>query len=275
MRTLAALAAALMMTTSGLAAPTELRVALPVEPASLDVSTDASAATAQVSFGNIFEPLMRLDPSGEAEPWLAERWELAPDGLSLMLTLRDGVRFHDGTSFDADDAAFTFGRLIGAHPDFSGLSAAAIVDPRTLRLVLAKADPQLVEKLARVVMVAPESAGNNARAPIGTGPFALFDWFEGDRVLFERNEDYWGTHPKLVRAAMVFIPDPATAVAALEAGTVDVYAQVPDPEILAPLRTDSRFVVGADAAWKAGIEGMPETAAPDRMELVGLAWAQN
>lgn len=275
-RTLATLGLAATLTGGALAASTDLRIGLPSEPQSLDLTGAGDIAAIRVMYGNVFETLARFDDQGNPQPWLAERWELAPDGLSLTLTLRPDIRFHDGTSFEADDAAFSLNRQLGTLPAFSAITGVSVIDPRTLRIVLSRPDAGLLSALASpaAVIVAPESADNNGTEPIGTGPFALFDWFRGDRMILERNETYWGEHPKIIKASLVVYAHEAAGVAALQRGDVDGLAHVADPAVLATLQGVPGLFVTGTSAWNAGIEGVPVEMAEDWLDLRVLRWAE-
>lgn len=263
-----------LLVSGAVAASTDLRIGLPSEPASLDPTASSDIATVRVAFGNIFEALVRVDENGRPQAWLAEGWELSPDGLGLRVTVRPDVRFHDGSLFEADDAVFSLRRQIGPNPDFSTVARVEVVDPRTFDIALSQPDAEILRKLASpaAVMVAPESADSNGSEPIGTGPFALFDWFTGDRLILERNETYWGEHPKIVKASLVFFLDGSAGVTALQMGDVDGLAHVGDAAMLARLQGVPGLFVTSSGAWKVGIEGVPVEMAEDWLDLRTLRW---
>ncbi|RTL41987.1 MAG: ABC transporter permease subunit [Burkholderiales bacterium] len=226
-----------------------LRVALQLEPPLLDPTVAAAAPISEVVYGNVFEGLVSLAEDGSAQPRLAERWDIAPDGLSLRFTLRDGVRFHDGTPFDATVARFALERARAegsANPQRSLLAAIAAVeapDAHTLVLRLKHRDGGLLQSLgsAAFVMVAPATAATNPTAPNGTGPWRFVDWQRGNRIELVRFEGYWGERAQLDGLRYRFIADPSAAYAAVMAGDVDVFSNFPAPEHLAQIRADRRF----------------------------------
>lgn len=226
-----------------------LRVALQLEPPVLDPTVAAAAPISEVVYGNVFEGLVSLAEDGSAQPRLAERWAIAPDGLSLRFTLRPGVRFHDGTPFDAAVARFALDRARAegsGNPQRSLLAAIAAVEApeaHTLVLRLKHRDGGLLQSLgsAAFVMVAPGTVATNSTAPNGTGPWRFVDWQRGNRIELARFDGYWGERARLDGLRYRFITDPSAAYAAVMAGDVDVFSNFPAPEHLAQIRADRRF----------------------------------
>jgi peptide/nickel transport system substrate-binding protein len=225
------LAAALSVLATGLALAqsTELRVGVALEPPILDPTAGAAEAIDIVVYQNIFEGLTRIDQNGDVQPGLAREWTISPDQLTYTFTLEDGVTFHDGTSFDAEDVKFTFDRIlapdsVNAHKEFyTPITAVTVVDPLKVQMTLDRVVGRFLFDLGRgdAVIVAPESAANNANEPIGTGPFAFVQWDKGSRVVLEAYAPYWGEPVHLSKATYVFISDTATITNALLAGDID------------------------------------------------------
>lgn len=228
-----------------------LTVALQLEPPNLDPTSGAAVATDEVVYGTVFEGLVRLDAQGTVKPLLATWWEVSPDGLSYTFHLRDGVRFQDGTPFDATIVKFSLERALGPASTnvqkqaLSVIRQVEVVDPRTVRLRLSSPDSNLLYTLAwgDSVMVSPKSAGSLATAPLGTGPFRFASWRRGDTVTLVRDEDYWGQPAKLRQVKFKFIADPAAAYAAIKTHEVDAFPDYPAPENLAQLRADPALKV--------------------------------
>ncbi|RRN64421.1 ABC transporter substrate-binding protein [Caulobacter sp. 602-1] len=228
-----------------------LTVALQLEPPNLDPTSGAAVATDEVVYGNVFEGLVRLDAQGTVKPLLATWWEVSPDGLTYTFHLRDGVRFQDGTPFDATIVKFSLERALG--PASTNVQKQALsvirqveaVDPRTVRLRLSSPDSNLLYTLAwgDSVMVSPKSAGSLATAPVGTGPFRFASWRRGDTVTLVRDDGYWGQPAKLRQVKFKFIADPAAAYAAIKTHEVDAFPDYPAPENLAQLRADPALKV--------------------------------
>jgi peptide/nickel transport system substrate-binding protein len=184
-------------------------------------------------------------------PALAESWDISEDGLTYTFHLHEGVTFHDGTTFDAEDVKFSFDRAraedsVNAQKAlFADIESVEVVDPQTVVLHLSKPNGNMLFNLAwgDAVIVAPESAANNATNPIGTGPFTFVDWAQGDRVEIARNDNYWGEPVALEAATFRFIADPTAAFAALQAGDVDAFPNFPAPETVVQFEGDPRFSV--------------------------------
>ncbi|WEK03167.1 MAG: ABC transporter substrate-binding protein [Candidatus Devosia phytovorans] len=228
-----AIGLALALTTalagSAWAQPTEIRIGVTLEPPALDPTAGAAAAIDEVVYQNIFEGLTRIDQTGTVQPGLAESWTISEDGLTYVFKLHEGVTFHDGSAFDAEDVKFSFDRIQAEDSAnaqkalYAGIEAVTVVDPLTVEIKLSGPDGLFLFNIGRgdAVIVAPESAENNATSPIGTGPFAFLQWDKGSRVVLEAYGPYWGEPVHLTRASYVFIADSATKTSALLAGDID------------------------------------------------------
>jgi ABC-type transport system substrate-binding protein len=183
------------------------------------------------------EGLLNLDPKGTGDPipWLATGWQYSPDYKSITLTLRKGVKFHDGTDFNAAAAKFsldttkTQGRV-----ELSTVSSIDIVNDYTLRLNLLTYDSSLLVHLASYVcpIVSPasiQSLGKDASLthPVGTGPFKFVSYKRDVSLNYEKFADYWQKgKPYLDGIEIVFIADPVTALASLKAGEAHILAKI-------------------------------------------------
>jgi peptide/nickel transport system substrate-binding protein len=233
----------------------DVTIGMQLEPPMLDPTAGAAAAIDEVVYANVFEGLTRFAPDGSIAPGLAKEWTISDNGLVYTFALREGVRFHDGTSFDAADVAFSFDRARAADSAnaqkalFASIATVEAVDPLTVRITLSQPTGALLFNLAwgDAVIVAPESAATNATDPVGTGPFRFSRWVKGDRVELARNPGYWGKPVALERATFKFISDPNAAFAAVMAGDIDAFPGFPAPELLDQFAADPRFdvVVGS------------------------------
>ncbi len=251
---LAALAVALLagvVSGPAFAARTDLTVGMVLEPPNLDPTAGAAAAIDEVVYANVFEGLTRIVADGSVQPDLAKSWDISDDGLTYTFHLQDGVKFHDGTAFDASDVKFSLDRARAADSTnaqkglFAAIASVDVVDPATVKVTLAHPQGNFLFNMAwgDAVIVAPESAGDNATKPIGTGPFKFVEWVKGDHVELAKNPDYWGTPIKLDKATFKFIADPTAAFSAMMAGDVDAFPNFPAPETLAQFKADPRFAV--------------------------------
>lgn len=252
---LATLCSNLVLQNAG--AQEQLVLGVPLEPPNLDPTSGAAAAVDSIVYGNVFEGLTRITQSGDVAPALAESWEISPDGLAYVFHLRRDIRFHDGTAFDANDVKFSLDRALA--PDstnaqkalLSPISQVDVLDTYTVKLTLGQPSITLTYFLGwgDAVIVAEESADNNASYPVGTGPFRFSNWRRGDSIQLDKNSDYWGTSPGLDSVIFKFIGDPAAAFASMKAGDIDAYPNYPAPENIAEFENDPNFkvVIGATA----------------------------
>ena len=237
---------------AAMAAPrTDIVVGMQLEPPHLDPTAGAAAAIDEVTYANVFEGLTRFGPDGQVLPGLAESWAVAPDGLSWEFTLRQGVSFHDGTPFTAEDVVFSFERAMADDSTnaqkalFAGINSVNVIDDTTVEIALDAPKATLLSNLAwgDAAIVSPASADTNKTHPIGTGPFKFSNWVQGDRIELVKNPDYWGEPAKLDKVTFRFISDPTAAYAAMMAGDIDAYPVFPAPENLAQFAADPRFSV--------------------------------
>lgn len=224
----------LLSTSLSLAASSEIRIGMTLEPTVLDPTLNAAAAIDDIVYQNVFEGLTRIDETGAVQPDLGTSWTVSDDGLTYRFTLAPNVTFHDGTSFDADDVIFTFDRILAADSVnaqkalFSVIDTVSVIDPRTVEFKLEAPSGDFLFNLGRgdAVIVASETSATNANRPVGTGPFKFDSWQKGSRIVLTRNPDYWGEEPALTKATFVFIPDPAAGTNALLAGDLDAIKNI-------------------------------------------------
>ncbi|MFO6465857.1 ABC transporter substrate-binding protein [Jannaschia sp. KMU-145] len=261
----------LLTASTALAQQTDITIGMQLEPPNLDPTGGAAAAIDEVVYANVFEGLTRFGPDGSIQPALAESWDVSEDGLTWTFDLHEGVTFHDGTTMDAEDVVFSLDRARAEDSTnaqkalFEGIASVEAVDAQTVRITLAAPNGNLPFNLAwgDAVIVAPESAETNASAPVGTGPFTVADWVQGDRVELTRNDAYWGDAPALDRATFKFISDPNAAFAAVMAGDVDAFPTFPAPETLSSFEADPRFSVIVGSTEGETILAMNNVSLPD------------
>ncbi|MBU4531695.1 MAG: ABC transporter substrate-binding protein [Hoeflea sp.] len=234
-----------------LAAKTSASIGMQLEPPNLDPTGGAAAAIDEVVYANVFEGLTRFGADGSILPALAESWEISEDGLTYTFKLRTGVTFHDGSGFDAEDVKFSLDRARADESTnaqkalFADIASVEVVDPATIKVTLSQPNGSFLFNMAwgDAVIVAPETAADNAAKPVGTGPFTFAEWVKGDRVDLARNPAYWGEPVKLETVTFKFISDPTAAFAAMMAGDLDAYPAFPAPENLVQFEADPRFAV--------------------------------
>lgn len=265
------LSVAVLALMSGAAlAQDSITIGMQLEPPNLDPTSGAAAAIREITQINVYEGLTRFNADGSIGPALAAKWDVTEGGKVWTFTLHDGVKFHDGTTMDADDVKFTLDRARAADSTnaqkqlFAPIDTVEVVDPLTVKVTLKAPSGNFDFNMAwgDASIMAPESVATNATNPIGTGPFKLGQWVQGDRVELVANPDYWGAKPALKSATFKFISDPTAAVAAVMAEDVDVFGAFPAPEALAQFAGDSRFQILSGSTEGETILGMNNKQAP-------------
>ena len=189
----------------------------------------------------MFENLLSRDPkSGELTPMLAERWKISTDGRTWTFTIRKGVQFHGGRGeLTAEDVRFTFATLAkdgsanSLAPEFRLIKSMEVEDPHTLTVRFDKPFVAFGNKVnqglfSSVAFIQSkkhiESAKDDGaeRQPIGTGPWKFVEHVRGDRIVYEAVDNHWRATPHFKRLVFLKVPEPATRMAMLRAGSVDV-----------------------------------------------------
>lgn len=211
---------------------------------SLDPITTTEGETFKVT-ENIFETLLEYgEQDTTLHPGLAESWEVSDDALTYTLKLRQGVKFHDGTDFNADAVVFNFNRWMSGNADdfpyytmfggFKGEEGHVIkeikaLDAYTVEFTLNRPQAPFLKNLAMSPFgiaspTAVEEHGDDFRKnPVGTGPFKFVEWKQNDRIVLEKNESYWMEgFPKLNQVIFRVIPENTARLNALTNGEIDL-----------------------------------------------------
>jgi peptide/nickel transport system substrate-binding protein len=218
---------------------------------SLDPYT-LNETTTNAHLAHVYEGLTLRDKDLSVKPGLAERWEISESGLRWRFFLRKGVRFHDGSAFTADDVVFSAARVRAPGSNFRvrvPLDAEVIkVDDHTVDVVLKRPNPILISDwhtwfimsrtwsgLHNAMMPTPASGSTASYAALnanGTGPFRIVSHEPGVRTVLAVNSHWWG-QPEHNLTQIIFTPiaAPATRVAALLSGAIDVIEPVPLQDI--------------------------------------------
>ncbi len=203
----------------------------------------------------VFEPLIRFNPKIQPEPALAASWK-AIDEKTWEIKLREGVTFHDGTPFTADDVVFSFARiptLLLSPSSFvyavKPITQTEIVDAHTLRLHTAVPVPLMPYNLVSVAIVSKKhgegmttASFNSLQSAIGTGPYRVTRFMVGEQATFERNDAWWDKQPHWTTVNYRAITNNASRIAALRSGDVDIIDQVPTSDV-AELKSNPKLTV--------------------------------
>ena len=202
----------------------------------------------------LYDTFMYLTPEGKLEPRLATKYDVSPDGLTWTLHLRKGVKFSDGTPFDAKAVKLSFDRALD--PKFrvplrfaiSCVKECMVVDDSTVQLKMKYPFAPMNQTLSLVVAdtispAAIEKYGDDVRNhPVGAGPYKLSEWVKGDRIVMVRNDNYWGPKATVEKIIWKIVPDVSTREAMLRSGQIDICYK-PSPANVAALKADPAITV--------------------------------
>ena len=208
----------------------QITVDLVNEPSTLDPQLQWNPDSYFV-YRNIFDNIVTRDNGGKIVPQIAKSWKNVSD-TQIAFTLRDDVKFHDGSPLKAEDVAFSVNRIIDpkfASPQlsqFNKIAKAEVTGEHQVTLTLKKPYPALLAVLTNLSVVPKhvvESVGNAAfnLAPVGSGPYKFVKWDKGVSVSLSRNDAYWGTKGAFPTAVFRAVPDASTRLADIQSGVVD------------------------------------------------------
>ena len=214
-----------------------LVIAVPSDPANLEPGTNKAEPVGSEIILNVFDTLVAWTPPdfGKLEGRLAQSWTVSPDGKVFDFMLRPGVKFQDGTPFDADAVKFSIERTKASNPyvqaTFGLISDVAAVSPTEVKITLSQPYPAFLSILAQpqAAIVSPTAVkkygADFATHPVGTGPFVFKSYQPDTNLVLDANPDYFRGAPKLAHIIYRIIPDASTRRLELENGGVDIVQQ--------------------------------------------------
>ena len=214
-----------------------LVVAVPSDPVGVEPSTNRAEPIGSEIILNVFDTLVAWTAPdfSKVEGRLATGWTISPDGRDFTFQLREGVKFHDDTIFDAEAVKFSLERTKASNPftqaSFGQIDAITVVSPNTIRIALKEPYPAFLSILAQpqsaiVSPTAVRKLGDQFVAnPVGTGPFVFKSRQADTNVVLDANPGYFRGPPKLARLIYRIIPDASTRRLELENGGIDVVQQ--------------------------------------------------
>ncbi len=235
--------AAVVMLLPGWALSADLTIGLKSEPSSMDPHYHNLTPNNMMAT-YVFDKLVKQDDRQNLKPGLAVSWKPIND-LTWEFKLRKGVKFHDGSPFTAEDVKFTLERgpnVPNSPSSFSSymkhVKKIEIVDDHTIHLSTADPFPLMATYMSTFTVISKkhgEGAAtkdyNSGKAMVGTGPFKFVEWIPGDRIVYTRNDDYWGEKVGWDKVIAKPISNSSARVAALLAGDVDLIDFVPTADI--------------------------------------------
>jgi peptide/nickel transport system substrate-binding protein len=206
---------------------------------------------------SIFEGLVEYKSgTADIQPCLATAWTISPDGKNITFTLRQGVKFHDNTTFNADAVVFSFERqyntthLYYQYGEwaywgymFSDIQKVEKIDDYTVKIVLSRPNAAIMTSLMfTVAIVSPTNAetwkADAFKHPCGTGPFKFVEWVKDDHITVEANKEYWRGAPKIDKVIYRVITDPSARLLAIQAGEIQGM-EYPDPSSLVSIEANT------------------------------------
>ncbi len=217
-----------------------LTVATVAEPRGLDFALVNDNESANIT-SNIYEGLLRFSrDSTDLEPSLAKSWDISVDGLSYTFTLREGVKFHDRTDFNAEAVKFNIDRQLGgnatsdmsyAETVYGNVKNVEVIDNYTVKINLKTICTPFLRNLAMCMgapMASPKALKDNNNSlnenPVGTGAYKFVRWDKGQNVILIRNDEYWGDKANIKNLIFKVIADSSARAVALENGEADIVA---------------------------------------------------
>ena len=261
-------------------------IALESELRTLD-PLDSSLLVEREVFYNMYDSLFTIDPSLKIQPGLVKSWDVS-DPMNYKFTLQSGVKYQDGTAFDAQSVKDNIQRYQTTSTsrrksDLASVASVEVVDDTHVTFHLKKPDATLLATLVdragmMVSMAAVKAGGQNfslAPTGAGTGPFEFVEWKRNDHLTLKKNPGYWKSGlPYLDGVTYRAIPDVNAILAALKTGDIDI-ARTIAPKDVASVKADSTFIYrDTPAIGFNGFElntGAPPFNDPAKRQAVALA----
>src|SRR5437762_13225953 len=205
-----------------------------IAPTFLDPAETSGIATPFAFLYAMHDALIKPLPGNNMAPCLAESWQESPDGLVVEFKLREGLKFHNGDPFTAEDVKFSFHRYRGtsARQLHDRVKAVEVVDQHRVRFVLHAPWPDFLAFYATpatgAAWIVPrkyiEKVGEDGfkRQPVGLGPYRFVRMSPGVEVVFEANEQYWRKKPTIKHVVIKGVADRTTRLAMLKTGEADI-----------------------------------------------------
>lgn len=196
---------------------------------SLDPHIAVAAGTQEVLF-NIFEGLVKPDENGNLIDAVAQSHEILENGKVYQFTLRDEVKFHDGSTVTAEDVKYSINRcadtsngepLVSA---FSVIENVEILDEKTVKITLTEPDTEFLAYLTTAII--PKEYDKQATNPIGTGPFSFVSRSPQENLIVKRFGDYWGEKAHLEEVEFRIVADTDMIVTNLKGGSIDMFQRL-------------------------------------------------
>lgn len=208
-----------------------LTVAMATEIDSMDPFKTAAGDT-KTMMDQIFDGLLDVDEDGNLVPDLAESYEISEDGLTYTFKLKEGVKFHDGSDFSADDVYYTYDKLSGLSTGepllskFAGIKEMDIVSPTEINIKLDKVNNSFIYLQTQPIV--KKDYEDNQTKPLGTGPYKFVSYTPGEGLILERFDDYHRKDhiAKIKQVNIIRVADNQALVMAINNKEVDLTSKL-------------------------------------------------
>ena len=196
---------------------------------SLDPHKMVAAGTKEVLF-NLYEGLVKPDSSGELQPAIASSYSISEDAGTYTFTLREGVKFHDGSTVTAEDVKYYIDRCADTAdggplvPAYSNIESVNILDEATVEVVLKTPDSDFLANMTTAVI--PASNETPDTNPVGTGPYKYVSRSPQENFIVEKFDDYWGTPANIDQVIFKVCANADSIVMDLQGGSIDMFARL-------------------------------------------------
>jgi peptide/nickel transport system substrate-binding protein len=239
-----------IMSCSSRPSPNTVVMLIEQSPSNLDPRVGTDSQSERIA-GLIFDSLVRKDDHFNLQPWVAEKWEMR-DPQTYVFTLRKGIHFHDGRPLTSRDVKWTLDSLTNGSvvsiraATYRHVTKVEAPDATTLIIHLSEPDATLLWNLSDGAFgIVPYGSGKElASKPIGSGPFKFMKLDPDNLVLLDRNDDYWGTPPKVAHVRFNVVPDATTRALELRKGSADIASTNSiSADLVKSLRRDQKLEV--------------------------------
>lgn len=182
----------------------------------------------------LFNGLTAHDADDNIVPGLAKKWEYDAETCTYTFHIRDGIQWHDGEKFTADDVKFTIEAIMDPEngsenaPNYEDVEEITVIDDSTVSFRLSEPNVAFLEYMTMAILPKHLLEGENMqesdffRAPVGTGPYKLESWDEGQSIVLTKNENYYLGAPKIDKVIFKIVPDDNAQAMQLESGELDL-----------------------------------------------------
>ncbi|WP_022761676.1 MULTISPECIES: ABC transporter substrate-binding protein [unclassified Butyrivibrio] len=207
----------------------KITIGIPQDIDSMDPHIAQAAGTREVLF-NVYEGLVKPDQDGNLQPAIASEYTISEDGKTYTFTLREGVKFHDGSTVTAEDVKYSIERNAGTDGTdplisaFSNIDSVEIADDSTVVMTLKEANTEFLAYMT--VAIIPASNEDPEGNPVGTGPYKFVSRSPQENVILTKFDEYWGEPAYIKDITLKVEANADSIVMDLEGGSIDMFARV-------------------------------------------------